>query len=224
MILQATVLVVLCKDLSKILKLLISITGGSTQEAMEDQVKLVETKVLEVFGDIAHQGDPLQQNLFNYLKLDDPDKAEQKLTTVFLELQKLLGPPNQTAAEQSSETNRPPSVQESSKAAQEAGVKQLVSVLSVRHNPVQAHSVATIIRKLATANTIPPKLLCVTVLTHEKLKPENTVFWTTAFGLIKDVIIGVDYKGVREIMKMCLECCNCNDVLHSTNVFGVLPL
>ncbi|KAA0195993.1 hypothetical protein HAZT_HAZT000789 [Hyalella azteca] len=106
-----------------------------------------------------HQGDPLQQNLFNYLKLDDPEKAEQKLTTIFSEVQKLLDQAGQSSSEPSSDGNRP------------------------------------------------SRLLCVTILTHEKLKPENSVFWITAFGLMKDVISGVDYKGVREIMKMCLEVC-----------------
>ena len=48
-----------------------------------------------------------------------------------------------------------------SKIGQEAGVKQLVAVLSVRHNPAQSRQVSDIISRLAIANTIPPKLVTI---------------------------------------------------------------
>ena len=49
------------------------------------------------------------------------------------------------------------SAQENTKLAQEAGVKMLVQMLSLRQIPVQANSVATVIRRLAQSNTIPSR-------------------------------------------------------------------
>lgn len=194
---------------------------------MEDQVKLVEAKIFEIFGDVA-QGDPLQESLFNYLKLDDPEKAEVKLTALFTELQTLLlaaTPIPEPVNNASDASNRPPSANENSKAALEAGVRQLVNVLSLRPNPVQASSIASVIRRLALANAVPPRILCISLLNHEQLKPENSVFWGTAFSLIKDVIPGVDYKGVREIMKVCLERCRLlSSDLQRSQVAGMAVL
>lgn len=45
-------------------------------------------------------------------------------------------------------------------------------------------------------------MLCDCILTNEKLNYQNADFWIESFNLIRRVIGGVDYKGVREIMKV----------------------
>lgn len=45
-------------------------------------------------------------------------------------------------------------------------------------------------------------MICIGLLTNENLIPDHDIFWVTAFGIIKKIITGVDYKGVREIMKV----------------------
>lgn len=45
------------------------------------------------------------------------------------------------------------------------------------------------------------RLVCESILGCEKLVYELQDFWVECFGLIKRIIGGVDYKGVREIMK-----------------------
>lgn len=40
------------------------------------------------------------------------------------------------------------------------------------------------------------------LLAEENLVPDQEIFWVTAFGIIKKIITRVDYKGVREIMKV----------------------
>lgn len=47
-------------------------------------------------------------------------------------------------------------------------------------------------------------MLCDCILTCERLTYQNAEFWVECFNLIRKVIGGVDYKGVREIMKVCL--------------------
>lgn len=57
--------------------------------------------------------------------------------------------------------------------------------------------------KLVDAHVITARMLCDKVLMCEKLDFEHRTFWIESFRLIKRVIVQVDYKGVREIMKVC---------------------
>ena len=47
--------------------------------------------------------------------------------------------------------------------------------------------------------------VCDAILTSDQLKPERTDFWIASFCLVRRIIGGVDYKGVREIMKICVD-------------------
>ena len=44
--------------------------------------------------------------------------------------------------------------------------------------------------------------MCESILSCEKLHYQNKEFWIESFTLIRHIIGGVDYKGVREIMKV----------------------
>ncbi len=43
------------------------------------------------------------------------------------------------------------------------------------------------------------------LLACDKLNPAYPLFWRGSFTLIEKIVSNVDYKGVREIMKTCLE-------------------
>lgn len=45
-------------------------------------------------------------------------------------------------------------------------------------------------------------MVCECLLCHEKLQYQEADFWVESFHLIRKIIGGVDYKGVREIMKV----------------------
>jgi len=46
------------------------------------------------------------------------------------------------------------------------------------------------------------RMVCEALLESERLTIRNSKFWINSFVLIKKIIAGVDYKGVREIMKV----------------------
>lgn len=48
------------------------------------------------------------------------------------------------------------------------------------------------------------RLLCDSILNCEKMHYQNKLFWNESFLIIRNIIGGVDYKGVREIMKVIL--------------------
>lgn len=47
------------------------------------------------------------------------------------------------------------------------------------------------------------RMVCEQILSCERLVYQNKNFWIESFQLIRKIINGVDYKGVREIMKGC---------------------
>ena len=49
------------------------------------------------------------------------------------------------------------------------------------------------------------RLVCESILNCDKLSYSNSTHWVKSFGLVRKVVGGVDYKGVREIMKNCIE-------------------
>jgi len=48
------------------------------------------------------------------------------------------------------------------------------------------------------------RLVCESLLESEKLVYKNAKFWISSFVLMRKIITDVDYKGVREIMKVKL--------------------
>lgn len=44
--------------------------------------------------------------------------------------------------------------------------------------------------------------MCECILSSDKLQYKNEDFWIKSFQLVRKIIGGVDYKGVREIMKV----------------------
>lgn len=73
--------------------------------------------------------------------------------------------------------------------------------------------------------------MCECILSCDKLQYQLEDFWVECFTLIKRIIGGVDYKGVREIMKVGFPINSCNDLfrfylicMHIVILFAILPL
>ncbi|KAL7643699.1 UNVERIFIED_CONTAM: hypothetical protein RMT77_005697 [Armadillidium vulgare] len=86
-----------------------------------------------------------------------------------------------------------------------ACVKAIVNYLAHEKDPLQAQLIVQVLHYLAFNNIISAECVCFELLAHENLKPDNATYWVGSFKLIKLIIPGVYYKGVREIMKKCLE-------------------
>ncbi|XP_065086456.1 mediator of RNA polymerase II transcription subunit 23 [Ochlerotatus camptorhynchus] len=80
----------------------------------------------------------------------------------------------------------------------------LIHVAGINHrNKVHKH--LQVLKDLVGKNIIPARLLCEQIMSSEKLAYQNQSFWIECFQVVRRVIGGVDYKGVREIMKCCKE-------------------
>jgi mediator of RNA polymerase II transcription subunit 23 len=58
---------------------------------------------------------------------------------------------------------------------------------------------------LVKNNVLTSRLVCEQILNSDKLDSKHELFFVECFKMIKRLIGGVDYKGVREIMKSCRE-------------------
>lgn len=86
---------------------------------------------------------------------------------------------------------------------QENGLRHYLSLTAGVTNQKRLQLLLTIVENLVGDNTLPARMVCEAILSSEKLVYTNEHFWIEGFCLIRRVIGGVDYKGVREIMKVC---------------------
>lgn len=75
---------------------------------------------------------------------------------------------------------------------------------------------------LVKNNVIGARVVCEQLLSSEKLDFKNELFFVESFKLIKRLIGGVDYKGVREIMKECRKKANSFPPEFSTSLLPQL--
>lgn len=49
------------------------------------------------------------------------------------------------------------------------------------------------------------RIVCEAIFTSEKLVYQNETFWCNSFALVRKIISNVDYKGVRDLLKLILD-------------------
>ncbi|KAK7100374.1 mediator of RNA polymerase II transcription subunit 23-like isoform X2 [Littorina saxatilis] len=74
------------------------------------------------------------------------------------------------------------------------------------------------LESLVESNTIPPKNICDVLLAHTNLDVSHPLHWNATFKTIRRIIGGVDYKGVRDMLKVFLEKCQDIDKLGSKSI------
>ncbi|XP_076066358.1 mediator complex subunit 23 [Oratosquilla oratoria] len=185
---------------------------------------MTEQKVTDVLNDML-KVDAVQEALVNLLDYGGGEKDKDRIASVTTEIQEILNDGAQDASNitgttgsdsnlqsQGSQKNQDgnkgqstPSNSENLQRVQEGAVRAIVAVMGRQNNAFKADMLSQILHNLISAGSVTPKQVCVALLANEHLTHDYDVFWMTSFVLIKKVISGVDYKGVREIMKMCLE-------------------
>ncbi|XP_034947212.1 mediator of RNA polymerase II transcription subunit 23 [Chelonus insularis] len=88
---------------------------------------------------------------------------------------------------------------------QEIAVKQFLIRAAGMTNHKRLQLLLGLLESLVTGNVLPARMVSESILNCEKLVYELQDFWVECFTLIRKIISGVDYKGVREIMKSCIE-------------------
>lgn len=82
-------------------------------------------------------------------------------------------------------------------------LQQLLHFAAGRTSLKQLKYLLATIQHLITAGAVSPRQVCEQILASDRLVYTNQLFWLECFALVRHIIAGVDYKGVREIMKAC---------------------
>ncbi|XP_065332205.1 mediator of RNA polymerase II transcription subunit 23 isoform X2 [Cloeon dipterum] len=88
---------------------------------------------------------------------------------------------------------------------QEAGVKHFLLLTSETTNLSRLQFLLSLLEQLVADGTLKARLVCEAVMNCEKLQYHRQNFWTECFKLVLKILGGVDYKGVRSVMKSCKE-------------------
>ncbi|KAI5729263.1 hypothetical protein M8J76_000799 [Diaphorina citri] len=88
---------------------------------------------------------------------------------------------------------------------QELGIKQFLVLAGNTNSHSRKGFLFNVLEQLVADNVLPARLVCECILSSDKLQYKNEDFWIKSFQLVRKIIGGVDYKGVREIMKICCE-------------------
>lgn len=83
----------------------------------------------------------------------------------------------------------------------EIAIRQyLVIAANTSHSRLQL--LMELLEQLVKSGTVPARLVCDIIITNDKLIYQNQDFWLKSFKLLKNIIDNVEYKGVRDIMKV----------------------
>ncbi|CAH4038427.1 mediator of RNA polymerase II transcription subunit 23 isoform X1 [Pieris brassicae] len=86
---------------------------------------------------------------------------------------------------------------------QDTIIRKYLALTAVLTNCRHMKKLIILLENLVNTNVIQARMLCDSVLSCERLKYQNAEFWIECFNLMRRIIGGVDYKGVRDVMKGC---------------------
>ncbi len=87
----------------------------------------------------------------------------------------------------------------------EVSLRTLARAMSAQNNSSKMSKLSRLLEQSVAERAISARQACDALLFNEALTPEKQLLWTETFGLVRLIVGGVDYKGVREIMKACIE-------------------
>ncbi len=166
--------------------------GGGAVVAVEDQVSAFLKEMVHV--------DALEEG-FNFVLVHHPelDKANhERSVKEWIELLRRL-------STETSSTEGGGSAATSTAHQQDLALRIVVAQMARQTNPKVLKKLRSLLEDAVGALVVSARQVCDAVLTSEALRPEHAAFWTSSFALVRRIIGGVDYKGVREIMKNSIE-------------------
>ncbi|XP_014671221.1 PREDICTED: mediator of RNA polymerase II transcription subunit 23-like [Priapulus caudatus] len=84
----------------------------------------------------------------------------------------------------------------------ELAVRILVTYAVTQVNPQRSQVLLGVLEGLVEHNVVYAKLVCETILMSDKLQYQSSALWCQCFQLVRRIIGGVDYKGVRDMLKL----------------------
>ncbi|XP_004083784.2 mediator of RNA polymerase II transcription subunit 23 isoform X2 [Oryzias latipes] len=84
-------------------------------------------------------------------------------------------------------------------------VQWIVRFIHTQRSPKRISFLYDCLAMAVETSLLPPRMVCVALISSDSLEWERTQLWALTFKLIRKIIGGVDYKGVRDLLKGVLD-------------------
>uniref|UniRef100_A0A3B3ZYC9 Mediator of RNA polymerase II transcription subunit 23 n=1 Tax=Periophthalmus magnuspinnatus TaxID=409849 RepID=A0A3B3ZYC9_9GOBI len=84
-------------------------------------------------------------------------------------------------------------------------VQWVVRFIHSQHSPKRIAFLYDCLAMAVETSLLTPRMVCVALISSDTLEWERTQLWALTFKLIRKIIGGVDYKGVRDLLKAVLD-------------------
>lgn len=92
-----------------------------------------------------------------------------------------------------------------SQESHEQCVQWIVKFIHGQHSPKRISFLYDCLAMAVETGLLPPRMVCESLINSDSLEWERTQLWALTFKLVRKIIGGVDYKGVRDLLKAILE-------------------
>ncbi|KAL2792605.1 mediator of RNA polymerase II transcription subunit 23 isoform l [Daubentonia madagascariensis] len=92
-----------------------------------------------------------------------------------------------------------------SQESHEQCIQWIVKFIHGQHSPKRISFLYDCLAMAVETGLLPPRMVCESLINSDTLEWERTQLWALTFKLVRKIIGGVDYKGVRDLLKVILE-------------------
>uniref|UniRef100_A0A6G1S1F0 Mediator of RNA polymerase II transcription subunit 23 n=1 Tax=Hypotaenidia okinawae TaxID=2861861 RepID=A0A6G1S1F0_9GRUI len=92
-----------------------------------------------------------------------------------------------------------------SQESHEQCVQWIVRFIHSQHSPKRISFLYDCLAMAVETGLLPPRMVCESLINSDTFEWERTQLWALTFKLVRKIIGGVDYKGVRDLLKVILE-------------------
>ncbi|XP_049612105.1 mediator of RNA polymerase II transcription subunit 23 isoform X4 [Syngnathus scovelli] len=143
----------------------------------------METQLQSIFEDVVKT--EMVEEAFAGMCMDSPEDERTKLDSCLGAFRQYWGTLPQESHEQC--------------------VQWIVRFTHGQHSPKRISFLYDCLAMAVETNVLPPRMVCTALISSDNLEWERTQLWALTFGLIRKIIGGVDYKGVRDLLKAVLD-------------------
>ncbi|XP_062952280.1 mediator of RNA polymerase II transcription subunit 23 isoform X4 [Cynocephalus volans] len=143
----------------------------------------METQLQSIFEEVVKT--EVIEEAFPGMFMDTPEDEKTKLISCLAAFRQFWGGLSQESHEQC--------------------IQWIVKFIHGQHSPKRISFLYDCLAMAVETGLLPPRMVCESLINSDTLEWERTQLWALTFKLVRKIIGGVDYKGVRDLLKVILE-------------------
>uniref|UniRef100_A0A8D1LWU3 Mediator of RNA polymerase II transcription subunit 23 n=1 Tax=Sus scrofa TaxID=9823 RepID=A0A8D1LWU3_PIG len=143
----------------------------------------METQLQSIFEEVVKT--EIIEEAFPGMFMDNPEDEKTKLISCLGAFRQFWGGLSQESHEQC--------------------IQWIVKFIHGQHSPKRISFLYDCLAMAVETGLLPPRMVCESLINSDTLEWERTQLWALTFKLVRKIIGGVDYKGVRDLLKVILE-------------------